>query len=74
MVLCFNYSEEQSAALNSIKNIDISSLQQSDSTFTSFVIFGDRPFDNKKSTFILDFTINYFISSGNFDESLFNNT
>ena len=51
---CSNYSKERLALLNAIKNIDMSILQQSDSKFTSVLLFGDTSFDNNKNTFILD--------------------
>ena len=38
---CSNYSEERLALLNTIKNIDMSILQQSDSKFTSGLLLGD---------------------------------
>ena len=62
--------EERLALLNTIKNIDMSILQQSDSKFTSVLLFGDTSFDNNKNTFILDATIDYIISTGRFDELL----
>ena len=43
---CSNYSEERLAHLNTIKNSDMSILQQSDSKFTSALLFGDTSFDN----------------------------
>ena len=51
---CSNFSEERLALLNTTKNIDLSILQQSDSKFTSVLLFGDTSFDNNKNTFILD--------------------
>ena len=36
---CSNYSEERLALLNTIKNIDMSILQQSDLKFTSVLLF-----------------------------------
>ena len=71
---CSNYLEERLALLNTIENIDMSILQQSDSKFTSVLLFGDTPFDNKKKTFILDATIDYIILTGRFDEPLFNSS
>ena len=71
MLHCSNYSEEQLAHLNTIKNIDLSILQQSDSKFTRVLLFGDISFDNNKNTFILDATIDYIISTEKFDEPLF---
>ena len=71
---CSNYSEEQSALLNTIKNIDMSILQQSDSKFISVLLFGGASFDNNKNIFILDDTIDYIISTGRFDEPLFNSS
>ena len=62
------------ALLNTIKNIDMFILQQSDLKFTSALLFGDTSFDNNKNTFILDATIDYFISTERFDESLFNSS
>ena len=61
---CFNYLEERLDVLNSIKNIDISILQQSDSEYTSFLLFDNTSFNNNKKTFVLDFTIDYFILTG----------
>ena len=71
---CSNYSEERLAFLNTIKNIDMSILQHSDSKFTTLLIFGDASFDNNKNTFILDATIDYLISTGRFDVPLFNSS
>ena len=71
---CSNYSEERLALLNTTKNIDISILQQSDSKFAGVFLFGDTSFDNNKKTFILHTTIDYIISTGRFDEALFNNS
>ena len=48
---CSNYSEERLALLNTIKNIDMSILQQSDSKFTSVLLFGDTSFDNNKNAY-----------------------
>ena len=63
---CSNYSEERLALLNTIKNIAMSILQQSDSNFTRVLLFGDTSFDKNKNTFILDATIDYVISTGRF--------
>ena len=52
----------------------MSILQQSDSKFTSVLLFGDTSFNNNKNTFILDDTIDYIILTGRFDEPLFNNS
>ena len=71
---CSNYSDERMYLLNTIKNIDMSTLQQSDSKFTRVLLFGDTSFDNNKSTFILDATIDYTISTRRFDEPLFKNS
>ena len=71
---CSNYSEERLALLHTTKNIDISILQQSDSNFAGVFLFGDTSFDNNKKTFILHTTIDYIISTGRFDEALFNNS
>ena len=46
-------------------------LQQSDSKFTSVLLFGDTSFDNNENTFILDATIDYMISTERLDEPLF---
>ena len=45
--------------------------QQSDSKFTSVLLFGDTSFDNNKNASILDATIDYIILSRRFNESLF---
>ena len=71
---CSNYSEEQLALLNTIRNIDMSILQLSDSKFTSVLLFGDTSFDNNKNTFILDVIIGHTISTGSFDVPLFNSS
>ena len=68
---CSNYLEERLALLNTIRNIDMSILQLSDSKFTSVLLFGDTSFDNNKNTFILDATIDYIISTRRFDVPLF---
>ena len=57
-----------------MKNIDMSILPESDSKFTSVLVFGDTSFDNKKNIFILEATIDYIISTGRFDEPLFNSS
>ena len=69
MLYCSYYLEERLALLNTIKNIDMSILQQSDSKFSSVLLFGDTSFDNNKNTFILDATIDYIILTGRFDET-----
>ena len=46
---CSNYSKERLTLLNTIKNIDMSILQENDSKFTSVVNFGDISFDNNKN-------------------------
>ena len=48
---CSNYSEERLALLNTIKSIDTHILQQSDSKFTSVLLFRNTSFDNKKNTY-----------------------
>ena len=68
---CSNYSGKRLSLLNTIKNIDMSIIQQSDSKFTRVLLFGGTSFDNNKSTFIFDATIDYIISTGSFDEPLF---
>ena len=57
-----------------MKNINMSILQQSESKFTSVLLFDDTSFDNNKNTFILDATICYIISTRRFDEPLFNSS
>ena len=57
-----------------MKNIDMSILPESDSKFTSVLVFGDTSFDNNKNIFILETTIDYIISTGRFDEPLFNSS
>ena len=49
---CSNYSEKHLALLNTIKNIDMSILQQSDSKFTSVLLFGDILLGNEKKTLL----------------------
>ena len=71
---CSNYSEERLTLLNTIKNIDMSILQQSDLKFTSALLFGDTSLDNNKNTFILDAIIDYVISIGRFDVPLFSSS
>ena len=71
---CSKYLEERLALLNTIRNIDMSILQLSDSKFTSVLLFGDTSFDNNKNTFILDATIDYIISTGRFDVPLFSSS
>ena len=71
---CSNYSEGRLALLNTIKNIDMSILQLSDSKFTSFLLFGDTSFDNNKNTFIVDATIDYIIFTERFDVPLFSSS
>ena len=71
---CSNYSEERLALLNTIRNIDMSILQLSDSKFTSVLLFGDTSFDNSKNTFILDATIDYIISTRRFGVPLFSSS
>ena len=71
LLYCSNYSEELLAFLNTLKNIDTSILQQSDSKFTRILLFDDTSLGNNKNTFILDATIDYIIFTGRFDEPLF---
>ena len=74
MLHCSNFTEERLAALNTIKSIDMSILHQGDSNVTSVLLFSDTSFDNNKTTFILDATIDYIILTGRFDEPLFNSS
>ena len=60
--------------LNTIENIDMYILQQSDSKFLIALLFGDTLLDINKNTFILDVNIDYIISAGRFDEPLFNSS
>ena len=60
--------------LNGKAYIDMSVLQQTDSKFTSALLFDDTSFDNNKNTFILDGTIDYIISTGGFDVPLFSSS
>ena len=60
--------------ISNTKNTDMSILQQSDSKFTSVLLFGDTSFDNNKNSFILDAAIDYIISTRRFDEPLFNSS
>ena len=55
----------------------MSVLQQSDSRFTEFshvLLFGDTSFDNNKNAFTLDATIDYIISNGRSNKSLFDSS
>ena len=72
----FNCLEERWALLNTTKIIDMSILQhiKSDSKFTSVVLFVDTSFDNDKNTFNFNAAIDYIISTGRFDEHLFNSS
>ena len=65
---CSNYWEERLALLNTVKNINISILQQSDSKFTCVLLFGNTSLDNDKNTFSLDVTTDYIISTRRFNE------
>ena len=71
---CSNYLEERLALLNTIRNIDMSILESSDSKFTSILLFSDNSFDNNKNTFIFDATTDYIISTGRFDVPLFSSS
>ena len=71
---CSNYLEERLALLNTVKNIDVSILQQSDSKFTSVLLFDDTSLDNNKNTFILNATIDCIILTRRFDAPLFNSS
>ena len=63
-----------SHTLNGKAYIDMSVLQQSDSKFTSVLLFRDTWFDNNKNTFILDATIDYITSTGRFDVHSFSSS
>ena len=71
---CYNYSKERLALLNTIRNIDMSILQLSDSRLTSVLLFGDTSFNNNENTFILDAAIEYIISTGRFHVLLFSSS
>ena len=71
LLCCCNYSEKRLTLRNTIKNISKSTLEQSDSKFTSILHFVNTCFDNNQNTFILDATIDYIISTGRFDVPLF---
>ena len=74
LLQCSNYLEERLALLNTIKNIEMFKLQQSDSKFTGVLLSGDTSFDKNKNTFIIDATIDYIISTGRFEVPLFNSS
>ena len=74
LLQCSNYSEERLALLNTIKNIEMSTLQQSDSKFTGVLLSGDTSFDKNKNTFIIDATTDYIISTGRFEVPSFNSS
>ena len=57
-----------------IKNIDMSILQQSDSKFTSVLLISDTSFNKNKNTFILDATIDNSILNRRFGQPLFNSS
>ena len=50
----------------------MSILQQSDSKFTSILLFSNTSFNKNKNTFILDANIHYIVLNGRFDEPLLN--
>ena len=52
-----NNRTEQLALLITMKNIDMSILQQSDLQFTTVLLLGSTFFDNNKNTFIIDATV-----------------
>ena len=52
-----NNRTERLAILNTMKNIDMSILQQSDLQFTTVLLLGSTSFDNNKNTFIIDATV-----------------
>ena len=60
------------ALLKSRKNNNISFLQQSDSKFTSVLLFDDTSFGNNKS--FLDDTIDYIMPMGRFAQLLFSSS
>ena len=71
---CSNYSGQRLALLNTIKNIDMSILQQSDSKITSVLLSSNTSFNSSKNNFILDATIDYIISTERFDEPSLNSS
>ena len=52
-----NNRTERLAILNTMKNIDMSILQQSDLRFTTVLLLGSTSLDNNKNTFIIDATV-----------------
>ena len=65
---CSNYLEEQLALLNTIKNIDMSILQQSDLKFTSVLLFATLLLTITKTLYIRSFP------TGRFDVHLFSSS
>ena len=59
---CSNYLEERLALQNTIRNINMSILQQSDSKFTSVLLFGNASFNSNKNIFNLPchYRLHYF--------------
>ena len=70
---CSNFSNERQALLNSIKKVDSTILQRSDSDITRILLFGNESFDVNMNTAILNATIDFLITTTRFDDPLFNN-
>ena len=64
---CPTYTNERLTLLNKIKSINCSILESSDAAVTKILLFGDNTLSNSYNTLILNSTIEYIISTQQFE-------
>ena len=68
---CQKFTTVRQALLDTIRNMDVNILNQSDFSLTQFLLFGDLNLTQDQNVLILNASIKYILESGRFDESLF---
>ena len=67
---CSLYSHNRINFLNNIKSIKKDALEKSDKILTNFLLYGDTSLTTENNTSILNFTMEFLLDSGRFEEPL----
>ena len=67
---CSNYSNERLTFLNITRNIDSNILSKNDLKVTETLLYGDSSYDDTKSIFIMNATMEFLFTSKRFDVPL----
>ena len=61
------------ALLRSVRNIDVAILRQNGANFTHILLFGATSFNKNTNSLILVALMGYLVTTGRFNQPLFNN-